>query len=79
MIDPNETIYYLTYGIICLCLIIAYIKLRNDEGTIITTKDFSNFQFSFLTAYSLTILFELIASASFFHTFLSFHSPVVAC
>jgi hypothetical protein len=71
MIDPSESIYYLTYGLICLCLIVAYIKLRNDEGTIITTKDFSNFQFSFLTAYSATILFELIASASFFHTFLS--------
>lgn len=70
MIDESHTIYYLFYAIICFCACVAYVKKNSTEGMTITTKEFKQFQASFLNGFSLIFLCELIASASFFHTFL---------
>lgn len=69
MIDHSQAIYYLGYALLCACLGVAYIKVKSTEGVVITTKEFKNFQNSFLTAYSLMIMCELMSVASFFHAF----------
>ncbi len=63
--------YYFLYAVLCAVTGVAYIKFASTEGTVITTREFKKFQASFLAGYSLIILCELVASASFFHTFLS--------
>ncbi len=73
MIDPSETPCYIAYGLICFFLVVAYIRIKSDEGTVITTKEFQNFQTGFVTGYAAIILCELIAAASFYHTFVSLH------
>jgi hypothetical protein len=73
MIDPSEYVYFLSYGVISLCLIVAFIRIKSEEGVVITTREFQNFQTGFISGYSAVILCELIASASFYHTFVSLH------
>jgi hypothetical protein len=73
MIDPSESMYFIAYAAVCLGLIVSYIRIKSEEGVIITTKEFQNFQTGFIGGYSIIILCELIASASFYHTFLSLH------
>ena len=68
MIDSSQTTYYLTYAALSAGLGVAYLKLKSMEGLTITTKEFKNFQNTFLLGYSLMILGELIASASFYHS-----------
>jgi MFS family permease len=71
MVDPNDYPYFVCYFFLCLSLGILYIRIKSDEGTIITTKEFQLFQSSFITGYSLVMLCELIVNASFYHIFLS--------
>ena len=68
MIDSSQTTYYLTYAALSAGLGVAYLKLKSMEGLTITTKEFKKFQNTFLLGYSLMILGELIASASFYHS-----------
>ena len=68
MIDESQSIYYLFYAVLCGATGIAYLKFQSTEGTIVTTKEFKNFQSTFLTGYSLVILCDFIAAASFYHT-----------
>jgi hypothetical protein len=70
MIEESQSLYYLFYALLCGATGIAYLKIRSTEGSVITTNEFKRFQSGFLTGYSLVILCELIAAASFFHTFL---------
>lgn len=69
MIDDSQAIFYLSYAFIAAMVGVAYLKVSSTEGVTITTKEFKIFQQSFLTGYSIMILCELIAAASFFHTF----------
>jgi hypothetical protein len=71
MIDDTQTIYYLSYALICAALVITYIRVKSTEGITITTKEFKLFQSSFLTGYSAMILCELISTASFFQTYIA--------
>ncbi len=71
MIEQSQTVYYIAWALLCGAMGIAYIKFKSLEGQIITTKEFKVFQGGFLTGYSLVILCELIAAASFYHTFIS--------
>lgn len=73
MIDHSQGVYYLTYTVLGFALAIAYIKLKSTEGVVITTKEFKNFQTSFVVSYSVVMLCELIATSSFYHTFSYFH------
>lgn len=76
MIEQSQTIYYIFYIIICTALVVTYLKLKSTEGTVITTKEFQIFQTGFLSGYSIVILCELIAAASFYHTFIALHLNV---
>jgi K+-sensing histidine kinase KdpD len=69
MIDQSQSIFYVSYALIAALVGVAYLKVSSTEGVTITTKEFKIFQQSFLTGYSIMILCELIAAASFFHTF----------
>ena len=69
MIDDSQTIYYLSYALVCAALVITYIRVKSNEGITITTKEFKLFQSSFLSGYSAMILCELISTASFYQTF----------
>lgn len=71
MIEQSQSIYYIAWAALCGAMGIAYIKFKSLEGQVITTKEFKVFQSGFLTGYSLVILCELIAAASFYHTFIS--------
>lgn len=71
MIDPSATSFYLAYAAACCALGILYIRIKSSEGTSITTTEFQVFQSSFISGYVGVILCELIASATFYHTFLS--------
>jgi len=71
MIDESETVYYFGYGVLSLCLLVAYIRSRSNESTLITTKEFQIFQTGYVFGYAGVILGELIASASFYHVFIS--------
>lgn len=73
MIEQSQSIYYISYAVIVAALVITYLKLKTSEGTVITTKEFQVFQSGFLSGYSMVILCELIAAASFYHTFISLH------
>lgn len=73
MIEQSQSIYYISFAVIVAALVITYLKLKTSEGTIITTKEFQVFQSGFLSGYSMVILCELIAAASFYHTFISLH------
>lgn len=64
-------IYYVFYGLLCALCGVLYIKFSSKEGTVVTTNEFKVFQTGFLTGYAAIILCELIASASFYHTFIS--------
>lgn len=70
MVDQSQGVYFLAYAIVCALMIVTYLKYRSTEGTVITTKEFQLFQSTFLTGYVTVILCELIASASFYHTFI---------
>jgi len=70
MIDPSQSIYYLTYSLLCVIIGIVYLKIKSTEGVTITTNEFKLFQSGFLTGYSLMILGELMSTACFFHTFI---------
>jgi hypothetical protein len=76
MIDSSQTIFYISYALIAAMLGVAYLKVSSTEGVTITTKEFKIFQQSFLTGYSVMILCELIAAASFFHTFVYLHLSI---
>lgn len=76
MIDESSTPFYVFYGLVCAALGVAYIRLRSSEGTVITTKEFQAFQSNFNVGYVALILAELVASASFYHTFISMGLPV---
>ena len=67
MIDSSQYTYYLTYTMICALLGVTYIKVKSTEGLPITTAEFKKFQNTYLVGYSMMILGELIASASFYH------------
>lgn len=69
MIEESQSLYYLFYALLCGGTGLTYLKIRSTEGLVITTNEFKIFQSGFLTGYSLVILCELIAAASFFHTF----------
>ena len=71
MIDASAYTYYLTYAMICACLGVTYIKLKSMERLTITTKEFKKFQQTFLIGYSVMILGELIANASFYHSLIT--------
>ena len=71
MIDQSQAVYYLSYGAICIALLITYIRVKSSEGITITTKEFKIFQSGFLTGYSAMILCELISTASFYHTYIA--------
>ena len=73
MIDESQTVFYICYAIIAAMVGVAYLKVSSTEGVTITTKEFKTFQQSFLTGYSVMILCELIAAASFYHTFAYLH------
>jgi len=68
MIDQNHATFYISYTLICISLIVIYIKIKSSEGVVITTKEFRIFQSGFLTGYSSMILCELMATASFYST-----------
>jgi len=69
--DEYSNIFYFGYGILCLCLLIAYLRAKSGESTVVTTKEFQIFQTGFVTGYGGVILGELIASACFYHVFIS--------
>lgn len=69
MIEDYQSQFYLFYALLCGATGIAYLKFRSLEKTAVTTKEFKIFQSSFLTGYSIVILCEFIAAASFYHTF----------
>ena len=73
MIDESQNLFYISYAIISGLLGIAYLKFQSSSPsfTIVTTKEFKQFQTSFLLGYSLVILCELIANASFYHTLIA--------
>jgi MFS family permease len=74
MIDPSQTLYYLTYGVVSIVLLIVYLKLKSTESSVIvTTKEFQTFQSSFISGFSLVILCEFVAAASFYHTLITMH------
>ena len=73
MIEQSQTIFYLTYALLCGAVGVAYLKFKSTEGSIITTKEFQVFQSGFLSGYALVMLSEVIAAASFYHTLLSVH------
>lgn len=73
MIEQSQTIYYITYAMLCGAVGVAYLRFKSSEGAVITTKEFQVFQSGFLTGYSLVMLCELIAAASFYHTLVSMH------
>jgi hypothetical protein len=73
MIEQSQTIYFVTYGFLCVAVGLAYLKFKSTEGTVITTKEFQVFQSGFLTGYSLVMISEVIAAASFYHTLVSVH------
>ena len=73
MIEQSQTTYYITYAFICAAVGLAYLKFKSTEGAVITTKEFQVFQSGFLTGYSMVMLCELIAAASFYHTLISMH------
>ena len=73
MIEQSQTLYYITYALLCGAVGVAYLKFKSTEGAVITTKEFQVFQSGFLTGYSLMMLCEVIAAASFYHTLLSVH------
>lgn len=76
MIEQSQTIYYITYALLCGAVGVAYLRFKSTEGAVITTKEFQVFQSGFLTGYSLVMLCELIAAASFYHTLVSMHLDV---
>lgn len=69
MIEESQTVYYLFYALLCGATGLTYLKIRSTEGHVITTNEFKIFQSGFLTGFSMVILCELIAAASFYHTF----------
>lgn len=73
MIDPSASIFYFCYGLVCVALGVAYVRLKSSEGSIITTKEFQSFQTSFVTGYACILFCEFIAAASFYHTLISIH------
>jgi len=73
MIDVNQEIFYIIYGLLSASLLVIYIRIKSTEGTVITTQDFKLFQSSYILAYSLLMLCELLSSASFYHTLASYH------
>lgn len=70
MIDPSQSIYYLSYSCLCVALVVTFIKVKSLEGITITTKEFKTFQNTFLTSYALMLLAEMLATASFYHSFI---------
>lgn len=71
MIEQSQSVYYLSYALLCAATGVAYIRFKSTEGTTITTKEFKVFQAGFIAGYSSIILCELIAAASFYHTFIT--------
>eukprot|EP00981_Chlorochromonas_danica_P005213 scaffold1046_cov162-Ochromonas_danica.AAC.43 len=69
MIDPSSALFYVYYGIVCAVLGVLFIRIRSTEGLVITTKEFQIFQSSFIGGYACVILCELVASATFYRTF----------
>ena len=72
MLDQSQTIYYICYALVSVVIGLTYFKIKSTEGIIITTQEFKLFQSGFLTGYGLMVLGELISTACFFHTFISF-------
>jgi MFS transporter, MFS domain-containing protein family, molybdate-anion transporter len=70
MLDQAQSSFYLLYALLCALLGVSYIRIKSSEGVSITTKDFQVFQSRFIIGYASVILWELIASATFYHTFL---------
>lgn len=71
MIDSAFSLFYAFFIAACGGLGVVYLKVKSTEGIVITTKDFKDFQSKFLNGFSLMLIGELIASASFFATIFS--------
>lgn len=72
MIDGLQYNYYIIFLVLTVSLVVTYIKLKGNEGTTITTKEFKDFQTNFLVVYGVMVLAELITIASFYHIMISF-------
>lgn len=64
MIDESQNVYYLSYAVLSGLLGIVYLRFQSSQSqhTIVTTKEFKQFQTGFLVGYSVTTLCELIAN-----------------
>ena len=69
MIDESQNIYYICYAILCGLLGIAYLRFQSTQSqhTLVTTKEFKQFQTTFLVGYSTITLCELIANGNYFN------------
>jgi hypothetical protein len=75
MIGTSSGLYYVSYAAISVALVVTYIRVKSAEekGSMATptTREFKIFQTSFLTGYSAMIMCELIATASFYQTYVA--------
>ena len=71
MIDESQNIYYICYAILCGLLGIAYLRFQSTQSqhTLVTTKEFKQFQTTFLVGYSTITLCELIANGNYFNLY----------
>jgi len=76
MLGGDGGSYYVAYALLCAALGVVHIKVKSTEGVTITTKEFKIFQTSFLSAYSLMMLAELLCLASFYPTLVYLGLPL---
>lgn len=69
MIEEGQSIFYLSYFVLAVALVVFFVRLRSKESVTITTKEFKQFQASYITSFSAVLFCELLASASFYHSF----------
>jgi hypothetical protein len=76
MIDPSEGFYFLTYAGVAATLGVLYVKVKSTQPMVITTKEFKDYQWSFIAASCLVLLAENIATASFYVTLMKSKVPL---
>jgi len=71
MLSSDQSVYYLSYSLLCALLLVSFIRLRAAEGVQLTTREFKAFRDSFSWAYSAVMMGELLATASYYHSLIS--------
>jgi len=71
MIADSEYIFFIAYGVLCVVVCLALIKVQSTETLTITTTEFKIFQTNFLLGYMTVILGEVLCVASFFYVLTS--------